>query len=290
MQLSVLTTRGANMGMGTDVGSAAITMALLQDDGKIYAYMEPFHASPFGTVHQWWRTNNEPINAMAVAIGPVGVWCLDETGVIYLWNRDPDHSLWEKDIEAQDVTAISCDPDGDLWCLNKHGEVFVNHKMFAGLDTAPSKRWVMGSWEKVEAASTAILPIGKERDPIKGQFDRDYARLYQAVEVASPQEVDQAVVELHTYCETAIQTATAWLATNGDQRVQFEFGVAARTWEHFLSDTEAAMGFIMVPAADHAGGHAFRQEMGLARAGVMKGRIEQLNHYMAMQKALLSPC
>lgn len=143
MNLSVSTTRPINVGTGTPGHPAVYHLALLDADGKIYVYGKG----------RWVRTNAEPANVSYVTINPAGVWCLTTTGLMYQWNDDSDHSVWNKDTVAKNVVAMSSDAEG-LWCINQNGEVFNNPIEFGGLGAI--YHWMLGGWQKVDAATTTF--------------------------------------------------------------------------------------------------------------------------------------
>lgn len=88
------------------------SMALLKEDGTIWAYENrDWHArdAPKGTT------------AVAVAIGPGGLWCLGADKYVYRWNA----GAWTNDFGASAVTTLSCDAHGNFWCVNTDGGIFV---------------------------------------------------------------------------------------------------------------------------------------------------------------------
>jgi hypothetical protein len=114
MNLSVSHKRLLNTDAASTTGPTI--MALLMDDGKIYAYA-------FG---HWYRTNEEPTNPVAVAVGPGGFWCLDRVGNIHRWNEKPADSEWVKDSIVDRVIGLTCDTEGNLWCINKDGDLYIS--------------------------------------------------------------------------------------------------------------------------------------------------------------------
>ena len=119
-------------------------------------------------------------------------------------------------------------------------------------------------------------------------FDADFSPLYQAVENANSHEVSDFVDQLLNYCNGAIDTALAWLTSDDSQaepRAQIKFGVADRSWQRFLTDSEEAVEWMMMPiCGTYAGGNAFEQGKGLAKADLLRGRYAQLNRMIGMQK------
>jgi ligand-binding sensor domain-containing protein len=134
MNLSVSNRRLPNIeGEGT---TSSTLMALLMDDGKIYAYV-------FG---HWYQATDEPPNPVTVVVGPGGFWCLDSTGHIHKWNEDVTDSEWKLDTVASKVTTLSCDAEGTLWCTNQQGDLyFSNVEPLTGDNEMPLQ---MGAWTK----------------------------------------------------------------------------------------------------------------------------------------------
>ena len=146
MNLSVSTTRPIIVGNGKP-GDPTTQLALLADDDNIFVYDKG----------HWVRTNAEPANVSSITINKAGVWCLDTAGYMYQWSDDPNHSVWSKDAVAKDVVAMCSDAEG-LWCINKKGEVFSNPIQLGRKGTVNS--WVLGGWQKVDAATTAAFSNG----------------------------------------------------------------------------------------------------------------------------------
>ncbi len=144
-------------------GAAGLTvMTLLKDNGEIYAYVSG----------HWYRTNEEPENAVAVAVGPGGFWCLDSAGNIYQWNEKPVESVWTRDTMMEHVTALSYDTDGNLWCVNTHGHLYFSNAQSPAAGSASPQAvrvwteaafesaWFLGdTWEYITSAGDHLLTI-----------------------------------------------------------------------------------------------------------------------------------
>jgi len=140
-QLAAANKLVTNMATGENEGPTILV--LLNEDGKIYVFDDG----------QWVHASSEPGNAVAVTIGPVGLWCLDKDGFVYLWNNNPTESLWTKDSGIKDVNTLTCDSKGNLWCTQKNGEISMKPTVFVGLGSASGKMFEMGSWAKVTMTS-----------------------------------------------------------------------------------------------------------------------------------------
>ena len=128
----------SNRGLvNTETGSrqGPTAMALLMDDDRIYAYV-------FG---HWHRSNEEPANPVAVAVGPGGIWCLDSAGCIHKWNEQPADSEWIQDTVAENVTTLTCDDEGTLWYTNQNGELYFSS---INLPAPGSELQHMNPWTK----------------------------------------------------------------------------------------------------------------------------------------------
>jgi hypothetical protein len=122
-------------------------LAILKDDGSIFCY----------TGGGWKRTGAEPANAIAVALGGAGLFCLDSAGTIYHWNNRPDHSQWSKDSGLSGVSGISCDPEGSLWATTRNGEIHTRPAKFVGLGSATGRLFELQPWQKAAMAVPAAV-------------------------------------------------------------------------------------------------------------------------------------
>ncbi|MBN1963571.1 MAG: LysM peptidoglycan-binding domain-containing protein [Anaerolineae bacterium] len=125
-------------------------MTLVDDTGQAYAYLG-------GT---WIAFANEPPGLVDVNVGPGGVWGLDAAGNVY------QHlgKNWTRDHVAKDVKSFSQDGDGNLWCVNKDGEVFFNQAGSGG--GAKLGNWVAVSPQPPLKQS----PGGGGKPPVKGPW------------------------------------------------------------------------------------------------------------------------
>ena len=102
-------------------------------------------------------TAPEPANAVDIAMGKAGLFSLDKGGRIYKWAvRDGKPRAWHRDQVARDVVGLACDSDGNVWCVNKKGELFMAEAQFAGLGAADTQ-YEPGPWTPMTALSTAAF-------------------------------------------------------------------------------------------------------------------------------------
>jgi len=133
-------------------------LALLMDDGSLDCF----------TGGEWKRTGAEPANAIAVALGGAGLFCLDSAGFIHQWNNRPDNSMWRKDPGISGVTGISCDPDHNLWATTKNGEIHTRPAKFVGLGSETGRLFEFQPWQKAGMAVPGAVKTPPAATPDNG--------------------------------------------------------------------------------------------------------------------------
>ena len=142
--------RAADLSTGKEIGPQMYGVAMLMDNGRIYA--SPYLSAPMEPAAP------EPANVVDIAIGKAGLFSLDKGGRIYKWAaRDGKPRAWRRDEVAKDVVGLTCDSGGNLWCVNKKGEMFMAEAEFAGLGAADTQ-YEPGPWTPDESSpSTAAF-------------------------------------------------------------------------------------------------------------------------------------
>ncbi len=149
MKIAVSSGRAADLSTGKEIGPQMYGVAMLMDDGRIYA--SPYLSAPMEPAAP------EPANVVDIAIGKAGLFSLDKGGRIYKWAaRDGKPRAWRRDEVAKDVVGLTCDSGGNLWCVNKKGEMFMAEAEFAGLGAADTQ-YEPGPWTPMNDPSTAAF-------------------------------------------------------------------------------------------------------------------------------------
>lgn len=147
-KLAVSSNRSLDLSTGKLFGPFHHGVAILSDTGHIYvdynADTAPNGYSPADTmVH----AHGEPANVVDIAMsGRAGLFAYDKAGDVYYYMQRGEGGDWIRNEDTKDVIGLGSDSDGDIWVLNKKGEVY---------QAAPELPAGVSEWRRVTAVNTA---------------------------------------------------------------------------------------------------------------------------------------
>ena len=157
MKLAISSGTMFNLEIGDREQNAVNQAAILMDDGQIFAQVGPMAFEANKMTH----AGPDTLKPTDVAIAPSGAYALAANGFIYRYaiGATPEQGRWVKSPDAKDVVAIASDAEGQIWCVNKKGELY--HSTYDRMSLDPA------NWQKVNAVNTAAVVAGPPKQTIK---------------------------------------------------------------------------------------------------------------------------
>lgn len=157
MKLAVSSATLFNMTTGQFDQDAINQTAILLDDGRIFAHVEPAAYDRRQMTHAGPNT----LKPTDIAVVLAGVYALATNGFIYRYEIGaiPEQGRWAKTPDAKDVVAMSSDAEGRIWCVNKKGELYV--AVYNRMQLDPR------NWAKVDAVDIAGVMATSPKQTIK---------------------------------------------------------------------------------------------------------------------------
>jgi hypothetical protein len=233
----------------------------------------------FGQNGAWSQipTHSGRADAKSIAVNPDGyAWYSSTGGAVFRGVRPGDGvglpqwgTSWDRtQMGKADVLAVG--PQDHVWCLNTQGEVWH----------AFDDKWQQLVEGEVDWPTTNVL---SEFEQSMVDFEAEYVRLYQALEIAGLDEIPAAIEALHYLCNKNIDYVLMGLHAQGQATPEIlsELDFTDRTWNRFMEDSNRLFQAMYFPISGKmVEGNYYQQGAALTNADLLRGRFRQLARYV----------